>query len=145
MTLPSPDRLAAIYTLCGLLALWVGWLKVARPKWRRFRDRVSGTLDSIAGREPIVDKSSGRELAPRMPPIGEHLANINDRLNQLSDVRGTLDNHEGRLQALEDSRVEKIVSAAERAATAASSAEMLRLVSEHGTVDGESHEAGELE
>lgn len=120
------DRFALVLSACTLVALWLGWLKILRPRIRKLWQRVDGALDTLGGRPPIVDNESGRELAPALPPLGERLATMEDALVRLADDRVRLDALEHRVTALETAAVERIAIRAE-------SAQMLRAVAERDT------------
>lgn len=128
MGLPTPDALQVALTLTTLAVVWVGWAKVIGPRAKRAWGRSVGFFQAIAGRDPIVDKASGKELSPAVPPLGERLASIDDTMLRLvtviesnQDAHHRIDNVEVRVDALEQGRVERIVSQAE-------SAEMWRAV-----------------
>jgi len=151
MHLPDPDRLAAIYTACGLLALWVGWIKLARPKLRRARNRVSGAIDALMGREAISDPVSGKELAPALPGIGQRMATVEDTLAKLTEVVSEQAKLNGRVDRIEDQvgrnteNLAVIMAAtAERIVTKAEAAEMWRAIADKDVVDGATEPSGEL-
>lgn len=109
------DRAAALVTLCTLIGLWLGWLKVLRPRARRLWRRLDGALDTLGGRPPIVDNASGREIAPALPPLGERLATIEDALVHLMTTNTRMDkltirvdDHARRLTALESDRLDHL-------------------------------------
>jgi hypothetical protein len=144
MTLPSPDGLQAAYTASALVAIWVGWFIIIRPRWRRFWNRVNGVIDTLNGREEFVDQATGRTVA-EIKPLGSRIGAIEQTLATVADQQVLLENHENRITALENTHVKDIVTAAERAATAAASTEMLRLIRERDTTTGQATEsAGEI-
>lgn len=48
----------------------VGLFVKLRPRWRKAWARVGAALDTIAGRPPITDSITGREIQPALPSIG---------------------------------------------------------------------------
>lgn len=135
MTLPNPDAIQIALTLSTLAVIWLGWAKVIGPKAKRAWNRGVGFFQAIAGRDPIVDKASGAELSPAVPPIGERLASIDSGLSRLVEViestqnaHARIDNHETRITSLEVGTVERIVTKAE-------SAEMWRAVADNKETD----------
>lgn len=135
MTLPTPDALQIALTATTLAAVWIGWAKIVGPRLRRGWDRVVGTFQAIAGRDAIIDKVSGKEVSPAVPPLGEQLSTINDTMSKLvaviesnHDAHVRLDNHEGRISELEAARLERLVSQAE-------SAHMWRAVADNAAND----------
>lgn len=134
------DRAAALVTLCTLVGLWLGWLKVLRPRARRLWRRVDGALDTLGGRPPIVDNESGRELAPALPPLGERLATMEDALVRLATTSERMDEESRRLDTVTEQvgdltrRVTVLeTSSVERIAAHAESAQMWRAVAERDT------------
>lgn len=128
MNLPTPDALQVTLTASTLLVIWIAWAKYLGPRIKAKWVRFVGFFQTIAGRDPIVDKVTGKEVSPAVLPLGEHLASINDNMAQLievvrsnQDAHHRIDGHETRINALESGRVERIVSQAE-------SAEMWRAV-----------------
>lgn len=116
--MPDLSTLQWIIAAAAVLAVVAGWVKTVMPMWRR----LTGTLDALGGRPPLVDKASGKEVAPALPPLGVRLSNIDDNLARLADTIDSLnDAHrridavEQRVSVLEDSRVERVVAQAESA------------------------------
>lgn len=145
------EKLELALGLSTLLALWVGWIKAGRPRWRRFWGRVGAALDTLVGRDPIHDLASGSEL-PRIEPLPERLAHIEasqvhqaeiqaQQANTLAKVAEALErigDHERRIKALE-------VASLERTAQRLESAAMLGAVArrDDDIVDVPSYETGE--
>lgn len=147
MNLPSPDAAQVVLTLTTLAAIWLGWAKVLGPWVKRKWDRFVGIFQAIAGRDPIVDKASGKELAPAMPPLGEQLSTINDTMQKLviviesnHDAHKRIDNHEGRLSATERDIAAMKLAAVERIVTKDEAAQMWRAVANSDILPGESTE-----
>lgn len=99
--------------LGGLLVMVGGWLRWVRPKWRHFKNDALGARDVLVGRDAIIDRASGREVAPAIPGIGHRMATVEQALT-------TLVNNEHRLSALEidvaelkAARVERLVGKVE--------------------------------
>lgn len=117
-----PVWLQILSGLTAILTVWVGWAKVVGPRIKRAWSRGVGFFQTIAGRDPIIDKITGKEVAPAVPPLGEQMASINDTMGKLvaviesnQDAHHRIDNHETRLVVLEEGRVERIVAQAESA------------------------------
>lgn len=103
----------ALLGVIALLGVVVGWLKWLRPRWRRVKDDALGARDALVGREAIIDRASGREVAPAIPGIGHRMATVEQALT-------TLVNNEARLSALEhdvaelkDARIERALTKVE--------------------------------
>lgn len=141
------DPLGAAVAIAALIAAAYG-------AWRKFRPsvrRASAALDAIVGKEAVIDRS-GKVMESAQPGLVHRVATVEEAVVEfrhmvglLTETQKRIAHMESRVQALEDSRVEKIVTAAERAATAATSAEMLRLVHERDTVDVEGLDVDELD
>lgn len=106
--LPSPDVIQVALTLSTLLVIWVGWVRYLGPRLKHRTRRLVGFFQTIAGRDPIVDKITGKEVSPAVPPLGEQIAAINDNMAQLIEVvRSNQDAHhridgiEGRVGGVE--------------------------------------------
>jgi hypothetical protein len=144
------DRLVAVYTLCGLLVLWVGWIKAVRPKIRRFRTRWNQAGDALLGRDPIVDTITGREVSPALPGIGQRMATVEDAVKTLTDtvarldaINERLDRHEAQIGTNTENIAAIMVAAAERIITKDESAQMWRAIADKELIDGESSEEGQ--
>lgn len=91
---PTPDAINMAYGLVGIAAIWVGWVKYLGPKVKGGWDKIVGFFQAIAGRDAIIDKASGIEKAPAVPPLGHRLASIDDTLSKLLTViESTQDAH----------------------------------------------------
>lgn len=97
-------------SLCALLAVLGGWLRWARPRWRKIKNDALGARDALVGRDAIVDRASGREVAPAIPGIGQRMATVEQALVTLVD-------NEHRLTALEHDVAELKGATVERALT----------------------------
>ena len=110
----------SILALLGAIAVWV---KRVRPRFRRWGKQWRMARDSIVGRDPIVDSITGVEKSPALPGIGVRMATTETQLGTLTeavakiaDSHARLENHEGRLNALEAAAVERIVTKADSVA-----------------------------
>ena len=107
-----------IFTASVLGALAVLWKAIQRAR-KRAKD-VSGDVvavrDSILGRPAVVDSITGKELAPALPGIGQRMDTVERALVALADQHTAIEDHETRIKALEDARVERVVTQAESAA-----------------------------
>lgn len=74
---------AAVYALVGKLWRW----PVAVFRWcRRTVNRWGGVLDTLAGRPPIVDRATGREVAPAQPPLAHRFDGMEQQMRTLTEV-----------------------------------------------------------
>ena len=120
----------AALSFCALLVILGGWLKWVRPRWRKVKNDALGARDALVGRDAIFDRVSGRQLAPAIPGIGNRMEHQEREMSemkqaviqlaethtQLIRVNEALVDHEGRLMALENAAVERVVGRAESAA-----------------------------
>jgi hypothetical protein len=143
------------WILAGIaIASWFGglWLYIS-PGVRR----NAAVADAILGEAEVTDRS-GKTIQPARPGLvhlqrdnSQRLTNVEEAVVEFrhaigvyTEVLKRLDTAESDIALLKNTNVKDIVQAAERAATAAVSAEMLRLVNERDTRDGDAHEADEL-
>lgn len=108
---------------CTLLIIFGGWWRWVRPRYKGAKDQAVSIRDAIIGRPAIKDSITGREISPKLPGIGERVDTLELVVLRVSDQSRTLAEHdarhaehEQRLTALEDARVERVVSQAESAA-----------------------------
>lgn len=113
-----------VLTLMGLM---LGYVKVVRPRWRKFRDRAIGGLDALVGREAVHDSITGKEIAPALPGIGtrmetveqaiEHIADLlttqRTQDQQIAELREDLGQLTHRVKTLEDGAIERVAGKAE--------------------------------
>jgi hypothetical protein len=116
--------------LVVVLGAVIGWLRWVRPRARRAASRVGAALDTIAGREAIVDNITGRELAPALPSIGERMDTMERTVSMLAQqqahqavqdreiaaLTGRVENVENDVQQLKDGTIERIAAKAESVA-----------------------------
>jgi hypothetical protein len=115
--------LVAVAAAVGALALlWKYGLRAWRG-WRSARMKVAAVTDAILGREAVFDSITGKEIAPPLPGMGVRMAHqeqqmeaITVAVTSLASQREALENHEGRIKALEEAAVERVVTRAESAA-----------------------------
>lgn len=150
MDVLTSERINLLYALCLLLALWLGWIKTIRPRLRAARQRWTQATDALLGRDAINDSITGEERVPALPGIGQRMSTVEDVMQTLveavSDQRKIQEkviDHEARISRLERDDLRAVLQAAERAATAASAAEVLRMVNERDTLDGAADEPPE--
>lgn len=146
MKLPDTDALNWVLAAIGILSALVGVWLYFRPGFRR----ASAVADAILG-EPEETDRSGKIITPARPGLVHRVTSVEEAVVEfrhlvglVTEALGRVDELSSRVKALEDSRVEKIVHAAERAATAAASVEAFRMVNERDTEDGESRDVDEL-
>lgn len=128
----------------GVLGWW--WRK--QPDRERERARAKAADDAILGEPEVLDRR-GEQIVPGSPGLVHRVAQVEEAVVEfrhmsglLTEVLGRIDTIDNRVKLLEETGIRDIVQAAERAATAAVSAEMLKLVNERGTVDGDADEPG---
>lgn len=101
--------LGVVGVLGALLAAW----RWARPRYRAAKARTNAAIDSLVGRDAIVDTITGRELAPALPGIGQRMDVVEHTLAKLADQQNRIDDHETRLSRLEIANIERTVTRAE--------------------------------
>lgn len=104
MNLPSPDGVQILLTLGSLAVAIVALRKVIVPTWkgaRRGWAKFTGFVEAIAGRDPILDKATGKELAPAVPPLGNRLSGIEDTMLRLVTVIESNQDAHKRIDGLE--------------------------------------------
>lgn len=112
---PGQWIIFAASVVAALSLLW----KVTRRAHDKAKDvggDVVAVRDSILGRPAVVDSITGKELAPALPGIGQRMDTVERALVALADQHAVLEDHETRLKALEDARVERVVTQVESAA-----------------------------
>lgn len=140
----------AITILGAIIAVWA--------YWRPARRRGLAAYDAILGEEEVRDRS-GNLIRPARPGLVHLQSDNSSRLGKVEEAivafqhttgivtefSGRLDRVEADVNLLKNNQVKDALNAAERAATAAASAEMLRLAHERDTHAGEADEAADLE
>lgn len=128
----------------GVLGWW--WRK--QPERKHERERAKAADDAILGEPEVLDRR-GKQIAPGSPGLVHRVAQVEEAVVEfrhmsglLTEVLGRIDTLDNRVNLLEQTNVKDIVLAAERAATAAASVEVLRLVRERDTFDGDADEPG---
>lgn len=118
-------------TLTALGAVYGAWRKL-RPNIRR----GSAALDAIIGKEAVTDRS-GNVMEPSQPGLVHRVATVEEAVVEfrhmvglLTETQKTLNDHGTRIKALEDTRLEKLVTRAE-------SAQMWRAVADNAVTDPE--------
>lgn len=152
MTILDAERLNVLYVLCGLLVLWGGWVKAVRPRLRRLLRSWQAASDALLGRDAIYDSITGEERVPALPGIGQRMSTVEDAMKTLVDavadqrrLQQHVMDHEARISSLERDELRSAIAQAERAATAASAAEMLHMIRDRDTLDADSTETDDLE
>lgn len=119
----SPDAwIAVIVGTCTLLGIIAGWVRWLRPRYRKARRTASAITETLVGRDAIIDPATGRELVPSQPGLGVRMAAMEEAIVRLSHMdsrvttveQATADNQR-RITALEEARIERIVTQAESA------------------------------
>lgn len=131
------DTTDTLLAIGGVVTVFAGWWRWVRPRWKRFWRKLVAALDSIVGRDAIVDSITGEEKVPALPGIGVRMAH-QERLTaentksmiELTETVATLakvvehqsrldvlvEDHEKRLTALEAARVEQMIARKESTA-----------------------------
>lgn len=121
------DTLLAVGAVLALLAGWARWL---RPRWRRVMRDVKAARDSLLGREAVVDTITGKEISPALPGVGARMAHQEQQMDLLTmtvtklvdqqqhqaALEARVGHVEGRVAALEEAAVERVVTRAESTA-----------------------------
>lgn len=115
------DQLAAGLTLAGLT---VGLIGAVYGAWRHYRPsvkRAGAALDAIIGKEATLDRA-GNLIEPSQPGLVHRVATVEEAVVELRHVTALyietqkrIDHHDLRLKALEDARVERLITQAESA------------------------------
>lgn len=114
-------------TVAALLSLVVGWIRWVRPRYRNGKRTFTAVVDTLVGREAIVDPITQRELAPAIKGVGarmeateqeqkeqsRQLAVMAQAVAKIAESHVQLDQHEQRIRALEEAAVERVASRAE--------------------------------
>ena len=100
----------AVLGVVALLGVLVGWLRWARPRWRKVKNDALGARDALVGREAIVDRASGREVAPAIPGIGMRMATVEQALLTLIDNEKRLAALETDVKDLKDAAAERVLT-----------------------------------
>lgn len=99
----------------AVAVLWQAFKRVTH-KTRTVRGDAVAIRDSILGRDAVVDSITGKELAPALPGIGQRMDTVERALVALADQHAAIEDHETRIKALEEARVERVVTQVESAA-----------------------------
>lgn len=124
------DRIDLTAAAATLLGIFVGWITLIRPRWRKFVSRIVAALDTIAGREAVVDSITGRELAPALPSVGQRMDTLEQTVSKLveaeiqrqqidqrvTEAHQRIDLLERRVHGLEDGAIERVANKAESVA-----------------------------
>lgn len=113
-------RAEAITAILVLMGLLVGYMRWVRPRVKRAVRTTNAIVDTLVGREAIVDHATGRVLSAEQPGIGVRMAKLEDVVTtmaqqdkRLTDLEVTSVDHEKRLAAQEQAAVERAVTRAE--------------------------------
>lgn len=147
--MPDLGSSEAIFTVIVAIAGFAlgTWLRLGPGK------QVSAMADALLGEQEVKDRSGKvvrearpglvhlqREDSARLSKVEEAVVEFRHVIGIYTEVIGRLTQVEADVAILKDDRVKDIVTAAERAATAAVSTEMLRLADRAGVIDAESDE-----
>lgn len=98
--------------IAAILTAAAAILVVARAVWKRMEHwsaTATKVSDVLLGREAIYDSITGEEISPALPGIGNRMSTQEEQMELLTKAVSTLsqnhtriDDHERRIQALED-------------------------------------------
>lgn len=108
-------RAEMITTILVLLGVLLGYLRWVRPRIRRAVRTTNAVVDTMIGREAIIDHANGRVISPAMPGMGVRLAAVEDALVTLAHQDKRIGSLEVRVDGLEAASVERTVARAESA------------------------------
>ena len=129
----TADVVALAVSVAALIGVAVTWLRWVRPRIRRFFRQTTAVRDAILGREPIVDSITGKEIEPALPGLGVRMATTEQNVQAIAEGLAKIaeaqvnqqhleervdrleQDHDRRLKALEDARLERVVARAESA------------------------------
>lgn len=120
------EQTSTLVTIASCLAAVLGavfsWLRWIRPPVRRWIHRTGAALDTLAGREAIVDNITGKVYSEALPSIGVRMASVEGSVARLVEVIESqhqqdkrLDDHDHRIGQLENGAIERIATKAESA------------------------------
>lgn len=113
------DRTVSLVLLAaGVIgALGIIWKLVVRGRGavKEVRSDARKIRDTLVGREAVVDTITGKEIAPALPALGQRMDTVERAVAVLADQHRMLGDHEDRIKALEDARVERVITRAESA------------------------------
>lgn len=98
-----PVWLTALTALLGLIIAIAAVVKIFLPVWRSVTGLGSdlrGGLSVLVGRDPFVDKATGKTVE-RVPPIGTALADIRGDISEMTKVIKKVADQDGRIGKLE--------------------------------------------
>lgn len=98
-------------------ALGIIWkvVKRVREAGKNFGSDARKARDTLVGRDAVVDTITGKEIAPALPALGQRMDTVERAVAVLADQHRMLGDHEDRIKALEDARVERVITRAESA------------------------------
>lgn len=114
----------------SLLAALTGYYRWARPKYRNSKQKITGVVESLVGRDAIHDNITGVEIVPALPGIGVRMASVEqnqietrDALRHIATLLESqqaqdhrLDSLEKRVLNLESASTERVVTKVESTA-----------------------------
>ena len=102
----TPNEAVALAVgLIAILSALIGWLKWLRPKIRRGQSEAVAVRDAILGRDAVRDSITGKELAPRLPGIGQRIDTVEQAVATLADQHRILDDHDSSIRSLQSEQV----------------------------------------
>lgn len=120
-----------LLTAAVIGALGIIWKVVVRGRstWRSAHAVFTKIVDTLVGREAVVDTITGEEKLPALPGIGVRMAHQEQQMELLAitvtklvdqqvhqtQLAQRVDEHDDRLRVLEAAQVERVITRAESA------------------------------
>lgn len=136
VNLPSLNSVDWLLGILGIAAILVGWGRgwLESPKRRTEREQNKAVADAILGEAAVKDRNDNvitpgqPGLVHRVTTVEEAVVEFRHMVGLLTETQHTLSDHGARIKALEDARVERLVTQAE-------SAHMWRAVADNAAAD----------
>lgn len=124
----------ALVTIAAAVVMILGGCYGAYRRFRPSVRRGSAAIDALVGREAVTDRS-GNVIEAAQPGLVHRVATVEEAVVEIrhvvalwTETQHTLTDHGARIKALEDSRLEKLITRAE-------SAQMWRAVADQALED----------
>lgn len=108
--------------LIAIMTAFIAWLKWVSPLIRKGKKEAIAVRDVLLGRDAITDTTTGREVSPPLPGIGQRIDTVERAVTVMADQSRILDNHTDLIaanaEAIEDlkaARMERVITRAESA------------------------------
>ena len=146
MHLPSLDSVNYTLAILGIVALFIGWWRGwwESPRRRETRARDKAVAEAILG-EPEVRDLAGKVIAPSKPGLVSRTSTLEQAVSTLVDQDARIKLLETDVEMLKRRELKDLALIIERAKTAETAGEALKLIRERDTLDGTADEpSGEL-